>query len=43
MARIVSYNCNSVRNNIEAVKLLTMEYDIILLQEIMLLKDDLNV
>ena len=37
----VSYNCNSVRNNSEAVKMLLDVNDIVLLQEIMLCKSDL--
>ena len=43
MSRIVSYNCNSVRNNVRTIIILTQDYDIILLQEIMLLKEDLNI
>ena len=39
---VVSYNCNSVRNNVETVRILTNEYDIILLQELMLLKQDVH-
>ena len=42
MINCVSYNCNSVRNNVSNVRNLTLEYDIILLQELMLLKDDLS-
>ena len=41
MIRCVSYNCNSVRNNSEAVKMLLGISDIVLLQEIMLCKSDL--
>lgn len=41
MVSIASYNCNSVRNNIETVRTLALEYDIILLQELMLLKEDI--
>ena len=39
--KIVSYNCNSIRNNAEIVKSLFNDADIILLQELMLEKRDL--
>lgn len=42
MFRIVSYNCNSFRNNIDIIKLLLDKYDIVLLQELMLLNEDIN-
>ena len=40
--KIVSYNCNSVRNNVEIVKSLFVDADILLLQELMLEKRDLG-
>lgn len=40
MTNIVTYNCNSIRNNIEIVKCLFDDYDIVLLQEVMLLEED---
>ncbi len=40
MLRFVSYNCNSVRNKIETVKILSSNFDIVLLQEILLLESD---
>ena len=40
--KIVSYNCNSIRNNVEIVKSLFIDADIILLQELMLEKRDLD-
>ena len=40
MASIVSFNCNSVKKSIEKVKALTESFDIILLQELMLLECD---
>ena len=43
MIRITSYNCNSIRNNSENVKSLLDNSDILLLQEIMLEKRDLDV
>ena len=36
--KIVSYNCNSVRNNVEIVKSLLVYTDILLLQELVLEK-----
>ena len=41
MIKCVSYNCNSIRNNSEIVKLLLGANDIVCLQELMLLKSDL--
>lgn len=41
MVKCVSYNCNSIRNNIETVKSLFTKSDIIFLQELMLSKSDL--
>ena len=41
MIRIVTYNCNSVRNNMEIVKSLLDCSDVVMLQELMLNKDDL--
>ena len=43
MIRVVSYNCNSVRNNSEIVKSLFHDSDIVLLQELMLEKRDLDI
>ena len=40
--KIVSYNCNSVRNNAEIVKSLFVDTDILLLQELLLEKRDLG-
>lgn len=37
---IISFNCNSVRKSIDIIKDMCNSYDIILLQEIMLLSDD---
>lgn len=42
MAKIVTFNCNSFRNNIETVTSLLDCYDIVLLQELMLLNDDVH-
>ena len=42
MLRCISYNCNSVRNNAEIVKDLLNSCDILLLQELILLKSDLH-
>ena len=39
--KIVSYNCNSIRNNVDIVKTLFGGNDIVLLQELMLEKRDL--
>ena len=41
--KIVSYNCNSVRNHSEIVKSLFPDADILMLQELMLEKSDLVV
>ena len=41
MVKFVSYNCNSIRNNVEIVKSLFEKADVIFLQEIMLSKSDL--
>jgi hypothetical protein len=43
MLKIVSFNCNSIRKNIEKVKALAMSYDIIMLQELMLMNDDASI
>ena len=43
MLNIVSYNCNSVRNNVDIVKSLFSESDIVMLQELMLEKRDVGV
>ena len=43
MVKVVSYNCNSVRNNAEIVKKLLDIGDIVCLQEIMLHKRDLDI
>ena len=42
MAKIVTYNCNSIRCNAEIVKSLLLEADILFLQELMLEKSDLG-
>ena len=42
MACIVSYNCNFLRNNFEIVKSLTLNFDIVCLQEIRLFQEDLS-
>ena len=41
MVKLISYNCNSIRNNSEIVKDLLNKTDILFLQEIMLCKSDL--
>ena len=41
--KITSYNCNSFRNNFENVKSLLEDSDVLLLQELMLEKRDLDV
>src|ERR1700755_1635774 len=38
--RLCSYNCNSFRNNIETIRSLLESHDVLLLQELMLLKED---
>lgn len=43
MAKIVTYNCNSFRNNIEVIKSLMCVYDIVFLQELMMLSDDVHI
>ena len=43
MVKVVSYNCKSVRNNVEIVKKLLDIGDIVCLQEIMLHKRDLDI
>ena len=43
MVNIVSYNCNSVRNNADIVKSLFNDSDVVMLQELMLEKRDLCV
>ena len=43
MARIISYNCNSIRNNSEIVKSLLLNTDILFLQELMLEKRDIGI
>ena len=40
--KIVSYNCNSLINNIENVRQLTSCYDIVLLQETMISSDEIH-
>ena len=42
MASVVSYNCNSLRNDFEIVKSLTLNFDIVCLQEIRLYQEDLR-
>ena len=43
MVEIISYNCNSIRNNSEIVKTLLLDCDILFLQEIILEKRDLDI
>ena len=43
MIDVVSYNCNSIRNNIDIVKSFFVENDIVMLQELMLEKRDLDI
>ena len=43
MAKVISYNCNSIRNNSEIVKSFFGTSDIVFLQEIMLEKRDLDI
>ena len=43
MVNIVSYNCNSIRNNADIVKSLFTDSDVVMLQELMLEKRDLCV
>ena len=40
--KCVTYNCNSIRNKIEIIKSLTANFDIVILQEILLLQSDLG-
>ena len=42
MIKCTSYNCNSIRNNVENVKMLHSISDVVFLQEIMLCKSDLS-
>ena len=42
MLRIASYNCNSIRKNMEIVKNLLLSSDIVVLQELMLYMRDLS-
>ena len=42
MAKIISYNCNSIRCNSEIVKSLLVDADILFLQELMLERRDLG-
>ena len=39
--KIVSYNCNSAKNNVDTIRSLIDQYDIVCLQETFLSKDDL--
>ena len=41
--KIISYNCNSIRNNFENVRTLLEDADILLLQELMIEKRDLDI
>ena len=43
MIKLASYNCNSIRNNLEAVKELLNQKDIVFLQELMLNQCDLGI
>lgn len=38
--KLCSYNCNSFKNNLNIIEKLMSSHDIILLQELMLLKED---
>ena len=40
MASIVTFNCNSIRKNVDKVKTLAESFDIIMLQELMLMESD---
>ena len=42
MVRIVSFNCNSIKNNNELVKCLLNDNDIVILQELMLSECDID-
>lgn len=42
MVKIISYNCNSIKNNLDVIRDLLQKCDIILLQEIILLKQELD-
>ena len=43
MVKITSYNCNSFRNNLQVISNLMANNDIVLLQELMLMKSDVSV
>ena len=43
MIKLVSYNCNSIRNNAEIVKSLLDNTDVLCLQEIMLHQRDIDI
>ena len=43
MVKIISYYCNSFRNNLQVISSLMANNDIILLQELMLMKSDVSV
>src|SRR5215469_1983391 len=40
VVKICTYNCNSSRNNIQIIRELLNDHDILLLQELMLLSED---
>lgn len=41
MLKLVSYNCNSFRNNVHNIKNLLIGYDIVIIQELLMLREDL--
>ena len=41
--KICSFNCNSVRKRIDIIRNFTMKYDVICLQELLLLHEDSDV
>ena len=41
--KIISYNCNSLRKNIDLIRMLLGKCDVLLLQEIILLECDLDI
>ena len=42
MIKFATFNCNSIRKNVESVKELLRSNDIVFLQELMLLREDLG-
>ena len=43
MINLVSYNCHSIRHNIQTVRTLLSTHEVVLLQELMIYEDDINV